>query len=189
MAIARREPVRLYQKKNGTVGGQKGHQGKTLCAVEKPDRVVVSLPKTCKPCGRSFEGERAQRVVSKRQVFDLPQPKLEMTEHQIGEIECCGCVQQGEYPPDIRASVQYGAGGRALVTKLSVDHNMPLAHICCLCADVSGYELNSETVETALEEGDALARPLEESIVEQLKQAETVHCDETGLRMEGTLQW
>jgi|GEM_PF-6335935 hypothetical protein len=24
------------------VGGQNGHQGKTLCAVEKPDRVVVS---------------------------------------------------------------------------------------------------------------------------------------------------
>jgi hypothetical protein len=176
-------------KEKRNFGGQKGHQGKTLCAVEKPDRVVVHLPKACKRCGRSFEGERAQRVVSKRQVFDLPEPKLEVTEHQIGEIECCGCVQQGEYPPDVRASVHYGAGVRALVTKLSVDHNMPLAHICCLCADVSGYELNSETVETALEEGDALARPLEESIVEQLKQAETVHCDETGLRMEGTLQW
>jgi hypothetical protein len=171
------------------VGGQKGHQGKTLCAVEKPDRVVVSLPKTCKHCGRSFDGERAQRVVSKRQVFDVPEPKLDVTEHQIGEIECCGCVQQGENPPDVRASVQYGAGGRALVTKRSVDHKMPLEHICCLCADLYGYEVHSETVETALEAGDTLARPLEESIVEQLKQAETVHCDETGLRMEGTLQW
>jgi transposase len=53
-------------------GGQKGHTGKTRCAVAKPDRVVVYLPKACKPCGRSFEGERAQRVVSKRQVFALP---------------------------------------------------------------------------------------------------------------------
>ena len=84
--------------------------------------------------------------------------------------------------------MQYGAGVRALVTKLSVDHNMPLEHICCLFADVSGYELNSETVETALEEGYELARPLEESIVEQLKQAEVVHFDETGLRIEGKLQ-
>jgi transposase len=163
--------------------------GKTLCAVEKPDRVVVYLPKACKHCGRSFEGERAQRVVNKRQVFDLPQPKLEVTEHQIGEIECCGCVQQGEYPPDVRASVQYGAGVRALVTKLSVDHKMPLEQICSLFADLYGYELNSETVETALEEGYELARPLEESIVEQLKQAEVVHFDETGLRIEGKLQW
>jgi len=40
-----------------------------------------------------------------------------------------------------------------------------------------------------LEEGYELARPLEASIVEQLQQAEVVHCDDTGLRMEGTLQW
>jgi len=86
-------------------GGQKGHTGKTRCAVEKPDRVVGYLPKACKPCGRSFEGERAQRVVSKRQVLALPQPKREVTEHQMGDIECCGCVQQGEDPPAIRASV------------------------------------------------------------------------------------
>ncbi len=176
-------------KEKRNFGGQKGHKGKTLCAVEKPDRVVVHLPKECKRCGRSFEGERAERVVSKRQVFDLPEPKLEVTEHQIGEIECCGCVQQGEYPPDVRASVQYGAGVRALVTKLSVDHKMPLEQICCLFADLYGYELNSETVETALEEGYELACPLEESVVEQLKQAETVHFDETGLRIEGKLQW
>ena len=44
-------------------------------------------------------------------------------------------------------------------------------------------------METALKEGYELACPLEESVVEQLKQAETVHCDETGLRIEGKLQW
>jgi hypothetical protein len=69
--------------------------------VEKPDRVVVYLPKACKPCGRSLEGERAQRVVSKRQVLALPQPKREVTEHQMGDIEGCGCVQQGADPPAI----------------------------------------------------------------------------------------
>ena len=126
---------------------------------------------------------------SKRQVFDLPQPKLEVTEHQIGEIECCGCAQQGEYPPEIRASMQYGAEVRALLTKVSVKHKMPLEQSYCLFADLYGYELNSETVETALEEGYELACPLEESIVEQLKQAKVVHFDETGLRIEGKLQW
>ena len=157
--------------------------------MEKPDRVVVYLPKACKPCGRSFEGERALRVVSKRQVFALPQPKLEVMEHQMGEIECCGCVQQGEDPPAIRASVPYGAGGRGLVTNLSVAHTMPLAQICCRFADVYGDALKSETVETALAAGDEVARPLEASSVEQLQQAEVVHCDDTGWRREGTLQW
>jgi transposase len=157
--------------------------------VAKPDRVVVSLPKACKPCGRSFAGERAQRVVSKRQVFALPQPKREVTEHQMGDIECCGCVQQGEYPLAIRASVPSGAGGRGLVTNLSGAHKMPLAQLCCRFADFYGDELKSETVETALAAGDELARPLEASMVEQLQQAEVVHCDDTGLRIEGQLPW
>lgn len=108
-------------------------------------------------------------VGSKRQVFDLPQPKLEVTEHQIGEIECCGCVQQGEYPPNVRASVQYGAGVRALLTKVSVKHKMPLEQIYCLFADLYGYELNSETVGTALKEGCELACPLEERIVDAVE--------------------
>jgi hypothetical protein len=110
-------------------GGQKGHQGKTLRAVEKADKVVVHLPKQCCHCGRSFAGETGWRVVSQRQVFDLPEPKLEVSEHQLGEIECCGCVQRGEYPAHVRASMQYGAGVRALVTKL----DDPIAVWCRDC--------------------------------------------------------
>jgi len=176
-------------KEKRNFGGQTGHTGKTLRAVEKLDDVVVHLPKQCQQCGRSFEGESAGRVVSTRQVFDFPEPKLEVTEHQIGEIECCGCAQQGAYPPAVRASVQYGAGVRAFVTKLSVDHTMPLEQICCLFMDWYGYALNTETVETTLAEGYDLAEPLEERVVEQLQQAETAHFDETGLRIAGKVQW
>jgi hypothetical protein len=66
---------------------------------------------------------------------------------------------------------------------------MPLAQLCCRFADFYGDALKSETVETALAEGDEVARPLEASSVEQLQQAEVVHCDDTGWRIEGTLQW
>ncbi|MFN3308344.1 MAG: DUF6444 domain-containing protein, partial [Anaerolineales bacterium] len=131
-------------------GGQAGHKGKTLRAVEKPDKVKVHLPERCGVCGRAIAPEETHRLVSKRQVFDLPETKLEVTEHRLGEVECCGRVQQGEYPAYVTSSVQYGPGVRALVTKLSVDHKMPLEQISRLFTDLYGYELNTETVETAL---------------------------------------
>jgi uncharacterized small protein (DUF1192 family) len=53
-------------------GGQAGHQGKTLRLVEKPDRVKVHLPEHCAVCGRKIEPDEAHKIVSKRQVFDLP---------------------------------------------------------------------------------------------------------------------
>ncbi len=66
---------------------------------------------------------------------------------------------------------------------------MPLEQISRLFADLYGYELNSETVETTLEQGYELAAPLEGTVREQLQQAKTVHFDETGLRIGGKLGW
>mgnify|MGYP000647073327 CR=1 FL=1 len=170
-------------------GGQPGHKGRTLRQVEKPDRVLMHLPEHCAVCGREITAEEPHEVVSRRQVFDVPEPKLEVTEHRLGQIECCGQKQQGQYPGDVRSNVQYGCGVQALVVKLSVDHRMPLEQICCLFSDLYGYELNSETVERALEEGYELAAPLEAETKEQLTQAGVAHFDETGLRAGGRLQW
>ncbi len=171
------------------LGGQPGHKGQTLRQVEKPDRVQVHLPERCAVCGRAISADEPHEVVSKRQVFDVPEPRLEVTEHRVGQIACCGQVQCGEYPPDVTASVQYGPGVRALVTQLSVDHKMPLEQICRLFTDLYGYELNSATVETTLAQGYELAAPLEATTMAQLKQAKVAHFDETGLRVDGKLHW
>lgn len=187
----RKKSVRpgLPKKGKGSVGGQKGHKGKTLRQVEKPDKVTVHLPESCSICGRKVEAEEKHRVIGKRQVFDLPDPKLEVIEHHLGEIKCCGHAQCGSYPAHVKSSVQYGPGVRALVTKLSVDHKMPLAQISTLFSDLYGYNLNSETVETALELGYDLSAPLETAVKEALKDAAVGHFDETGLRVAGKLHW
>lgn len=171
------------------VGGQAGHPGHTLRAVEKPDKVVVHLPKQCSICGRAIAADEPHRVVRNRPVGDLPEPKLELTAHRLGEIECGGQAHRGEYPAYVTSAVQYGPGVRSLVTKRSVDHTMPLEPIRRLVADLYGDELNSEPVEPALEQGDELAAPLEDAVREQLKQAKPAHVDETGLRIGGNRGW
>lgn len=171
------------------LGGQPGHRGKTLRQVEEPDKVKVHLPEHCAVCGREIAEGEEHEVISRRQLFDLPEPRLEVIEHRQGQVECCGQKQCGKYPDYVGASVQYGPGVRALATKLSVDHKMPLEQISCLFSDLYGYELNSETVETALEAGYDLAAPVEAETMAQLKGAGVAHFDETGLRVGGKLQW
>ena len=187
----RKKSVRPGLPKGGKkpMGGQKGHKGKTLRQVEKPDKVALRLPESCSICGRSIEAEEAYRVIGQRQVFDLPDPKLEVIEHRLCTVECCGHAQQGSYPAHVKSSVQYGPGVRALVTKLSVDHKMPLNQISMLFGDLYGYNLNSETVETALEMGYELSAPLENAVKVALKDAGVGHFDETGLRVAGKLHW
>ena len=173
---------------NRANGGQEGHKGNTLKRVEQPDHVKLHLPDQCQCCGRQFSANEAQ-VIQSRQVFDLPEPKLEVTEHRIGQVECCGIAQCGEYPADVRASVQYGAGVRALVAKLSVDHKMPLEQISQLLEDMYGYDLNSATIENILELGYKLAEPIESESMTSLRESATVHFDETGVRVAGKLHW
>lgn len=170
-------------------GGQPGHKGNTLERVAQPDRIEVHLPGHCRCCARQFTADAAHEVVQSRQVFDLPAPKLEVTEHRLGQIQCCGWLQRGEYPVEVTTSVQYGPGVRALVTKLSGEHKMPLAQIGHLFADLYGYALNSATVEAALALGYALAEPVERQSMRCLLESETVHFDETGLRVAGKLHW
>jgi transposase len=178
----------LPKEKTGTQGGQKGHKGNTLRRIEKPDQVQTHLPGQCQCCGRQFSADEAQ-IMGSRQVFDLPEPQLLVTEHRIGQVECCGLLQSGEYPVEVTASVQYGPGVRALVTKLSVDHKMPLEQISQLFEDMYGYELNSATIEDVLALGFELAEAIEEQTLVSLLDSPTVHFDETGVRVEGKLHW
>ena len=179
----------LPKQEKRAPGGSPGHKGKTLRQVEQPDKAHVHLPSSCSTCGRTMRAEEKYSIVGKRQVFDLPEPKLEVIEHRLGQIECCGQVQSGQYPAYAKARVQYGPGVRALVTKLSIDHKMPLEQICGLFSDLYGYELNSETVESTLEQGHSLTAPLEAHLIQELKRATAVHFDETGLRVAGKLHW
>jgi len=170
-------------------GGQAGHQGRTLRQVAQPDHIQVHLPHHCGVCGRAFQEEETHRVVGKRQVFDLPEPKLEVTEHRLGEVTCCGVAQRGAYPAHVTTPVQYGPGVRGLVTQLAVAYNMPLGKISQLFTDLYGYALNERTVENALEEGYRLGEPVEQAVKGALEQAEGAHFDETGIRVAGALHW
>ncbi|NJO17596.1 MAG: transposase [Thioploca sp.] len=174
--------------KKGSKGGQEVHKGETRKRLEKPDPVQVHILEQCWGCGRHFLPPEAQ-VVQSRQVFDLAEPKWEVTEHRLGQVECCGRVQGGQYPVEVTANVQYGPGVRTLITKLSVEHTMPLEQISSWWEDRYGYEINSATIEGILARGYHRAEAIESQSMASLHEASTVHFDETGVRVEGQLQW
>jgi transposase len=176
-------------RENHRKGGQEGHKGRTLKRVANPDRIELHLPEKCECCGKTFTSEDPHSVLQSRQVFDIPEPKLEVTEHQIGEVHCCGIAQRGEFPPEVSATTQYGPGVKALVTVLSVDHKMPIEQISQLFNDLYGYDLNSSTVLETLEQAFEQAAPLEEATKQHLLKSPTVHFDETGARVAGKLHW
>ena len=169
-------------------GGQKGHKGKTLERVEQADYTKVYGPTTCSLCQRQFNVAELD-IIEKRQVFDIPPVRLEITEHQLGVVECCGVTHKGTFPKDVIAPVQYGAGVRALTSMLSVDYKMPLQRIKQLFTDLYGYAINSGTLLKNLRTGYELLEPTELQIKQGVLKSSVAHFDETGIRLEAKNYW
>ena len=81
-----------FPRKSGKKqGGQSGHKGRTLELIENPDHTIIHSPSICS-CGTHLE-QTPKSTKEKRQVFNLPQPKLAVTEHQIESCTCPNCGQ------------------------------------------------------------------------------------------------
>jgi transposase len=177
------------RKKGKKTGGQEGHQGKTLEFCSVPDFVEEHLPERCL-CGKRLDKTKAE-VVEKRQVFDLPEPKLEVTEHQKLACTCskCGNINEGVFPQGINARVQYGVGVRALVVLLNVAFKLPLKKIRTLFGDLYAYAINDSTIINAVKRCYTTLESSETVIKKNIVQSIVAHFDETGLRVEGKLHW
>lgn len=169
-------------------GGQPGHPGKTLRFVEQPDLIHTHQPTQCHQCGLPLQGPG--QIVARRQVFDLPQPRLFVEEHQVLAHQCaCGCVVRGHFPAGVDAPVQYGHRIQAQSVLLNVDYRVPFAKVRQFWADLTGYAYNPATLVSVQTTLDEQLVPIDEQIKEHLKAAAVCHFDETGVRVGGKLQW
>lgn len=191
--LAKPAPKSLRQKSGRQPGGQPGRAGRTLQPVAQPDHVRLHVLDHC-PCGRCGGRSLHHSPVlghEKRQVFELPQKPMEVTEHRA-EIKCCpvsGCLVTAPFPEEVKAPVQYGPRFKAQMVYLNVEHFIPYERLTRICEDLYGQPLSEATVVAANQRAyDHLAR-FEKRVVELLPQAPLNCCDESGLRVAKSLHW
>ncbi len=179
----------LPKKTKGRKGGQVGHKGKTLDQIENPD-FVVRYPLAHCECGCDLS-QLPQTLSKKRQVFDIPDPGLKVTEHQILKASCPNCGKQNSsvLPEHIKAPTQYGFGVKTLVTLLNNEFKLPFNKVQLLFADLFGYTINEGTITSA----NKLTYERLEDTMEVFKalliKSLVAHADETGVQVNGILHW
>ena len=191
-------------------GGQPGHRGQTLLQSESPD-VTLTVPlDTCPECGGDLS---TQPVVSgeKRQVFDLPDIRLRITEYLAQHKFCphCGKLVSSEFPTDVTAPAQYGPGMHAAMTYLNVRQVIPCKRVAEVCQDIFGHRPSAGSVVRSTARCAGLLAPAVDEIRNTLRQAPVLHSDEpersgdsqpqaarrasearqTGVRCAGKTQW
>jgi len=132
----------LRGKSGKRSGGQAGHKGDTLKQVETPDRVERHAASVCRCCLGVLTGAM-QTGVDKRQVFDLPERLIEVTEHQAA-IDCCaacGFETKAAFPAGVAAPAQYGERIRAAAVYLNVQQLIAEDRVAQTMNDLFGAPL------------------------------------------------
>lgn len=183
--------VKSRRKKSGKkAGGQNGHPGTTLMMVDNPDETILHKVNQCKNCCTSLEEEGAIDYEIK-QSFDIPPITLKSTEHRAEIKHCpkCGHINKAKFPDDITQSTQYGPRLRALTVYLHDYQLIPYDRCCELLSDIYGCEISPATLIRAENECFEKLEGFENEIKNLLNQSHVIHCDETGMRINGVRNW
>lgn len=171
-------------------GGQEGHQGTTLKMVETPHHTITHQLRTCNRCGSSLRRIKPLSY-TRRQVFDIPEPKVEVTEHQCEVKQCprCGTTTTARFPDGLTKAVQYGKNLKSIAMYLKQYQLLPSDRLQETLRDLFGCSLSEGTFFNWDKELYVALETHQQHVKEQLHTAPVVHVDETGLLCEQKLHW
>ena len=158
--------------------------------VEDPDHVKIHSVNECENCQCSLSGKEAH-TLEKRQVFDIPPSKLEVTEHQVEIKECpaCGHINKAGFPEDVIAPVQYGPRIKATAVYLKGYQLLPSGRTAELFQDLFSCGLSEGTLDNIINDTSLRLENTIEQIKEQLQKTSLAHFDETGISLMGKRHW
>ena len=184
------QPQSLRKPSGRKPGGQPGHEGTTMKMVEEPDEVQWHRVESRCQCGCPLE-EEPLIGYERRQVFDLPEVEITVTEHRAEIKRCPSCAkeQKGFFPEDVKSCVQYGKYFKALVVYLRGYQLLPSARTAELFKDIFKVAVSEGTLDTILRESAEHLADFMVNLKEQMIQATVAHFDETGLSQNGKNHW
>ena len=184
-------PKSLRGRSGRGPGRPAGGEGSTLAQVADPDVIVRHEPAVCAGCGMGWPA-RCEVGVTRRQVFDIPEPKLRVTEHQMVTWPACA----GTTPPRrrrLRRPRRWSTGRGLAGIGVYLLHGQFLSRVtyramrCGTCSARRSPRARWPcwVKRTAL----GIIEQVLPVIRDRITAAPVVHFDETGMRTDGRLAW
>jgi transposase len=184
--------TRSLRKKSGKKpGGQLGHRGETLRLAAAPDEVVEQWPGVCAHCQTALSQDTPVVGRERRQMYELPAVRLQITEYQALHVRCPACqhITSGVFPAEVASRAQYGPRLRAVAVYLVEHQLVPYARVRGLLTDLFGARVSPGTLVRWVRHAAQMLEPVDAQITAALRRAAVLHSDETGVRRTGRLAW
>ncbi|HEV7377756.1 MAG TPA: IS66 family transposase [Pyrinomonadaceae bacterium] len=177
----------LRQKSELKVGGQLGHRGATLRQVAKPHEIIIHTPAACAQCGSHLQ-HSTPSTSARRQVFDISEGRMRVTEHRAEARRCQACLTttKARFPASVRAPVQYGMGVLSRVVYLHLYQLLPVARTKETMTDLFECYISVATIQRAARVSSGKLVKTEQRIKAVIRDSSVIGVDETGLRVAGS---
>lgn len=183
------KPKSERQKSTRANGAQKGHKGQTLKWQTNPDQVVTHSPTGTCECGLNLTKSSVSSV-SKRQVLDLPELRVLVTEHHFETRVCpCGKQHPPSIPKELQIPVQYGFRMKGLAVYLMNTQFMSLKRCELFFAEVMKTRISQGSLVNWQAQAFSSLEVVAQRIAKAVQASSVVHADETGIHVNGVLQW
>jgi transposase len=185
-------PTSMRARTGRKPGKQPGTAGTALSQVPVADESVPHFPAVCDGCGDGLDpaaGPAADPVI--RQVFDVPEVRVQVTAHLLHVLACAGCGARTRAvaPVGVSAPAVYGPTVTMLAGYLAAQHHIPVARIVEILADLAGIDVSPGWVMTACTRMAAAVAPANQAINDAIADAPVAHFDETVTRVAGRNHW
>lgn len=179
----------LREKSDKPVGGQTGHEGKTLRMTDSPDKLIDHIPSYCKQCGYDLR-DITPEFIARRQVVDIPPIQPIITEHRLYKTTCkCGCQTTSDFPTNVNTSVSYGSSIESLIAYFHTRQYIPFERLKELFNDLFCLPISEGGLHCLLDRIALKAVPVYETIRQRVLNSEVIGSDETGIKINGKLNW
>ena len=183
-------PKSLRKPSGKSAGGQKGHKGVNLAVIRKPDEIIPHMPAHCAGCPRYLTCLGSACVAEVRHVVDAV-VDVKVTAHEALEVNCPmrDETYKGEFPSDVKGFVQYGKDLQALVIALNTVGAVSVNRVHEILGSVFGIPLSTGTISNMVSRFASKITGTVEQIRQFVSGILVGHFDETGLHINGKLQY
>jgi transposase len=180
----------LRRKSERAAGGQPGHPGHTLEMSREVDRIIELKSNYCGRCGSKLAGEDFV-MQARRQVIEIPPIKPIIEEYQSFSCRCPNCKyeQRAEFPPEVKAPIQYGSSVSALTAYFSVYQYVPFRRLKKMFGEVFKLSLSEGTLVNILDQAAVKSGFVYKEIKAQISGSRVVGSDETSAVVNGEKWW